>query len=245
MTRVLSELRERLRTLLFRRREEAELDEELRHHVELEAGRLVRERDLDPMEARRRALLKLGGVDQTKEQVRDARGVRVLEDLARDVRRGVRRLRRESRFSVPVILTLALGIGTVTAIFSVVDATLLRPLPFEDDGRLVRVHSLRVPFRAPGLEPGPKRSPDVTDLDSLDHVFSDHATYASGNLNLTGTGDPRRIAVALVTPSFFSTFGVMPRLGRPFNAGEGTPEGARAAILSDGVWRTHFGADPD
>lgn len=241
--RIVPDLLERLRALLFRSREDQELDQELRFHLAMQVEENIR-RGMDSAEARRQAHLALGGMEQAKEDVRQARGVQPLHDLARDARYGLRRLIQEPGFSVPVILTLALGIGATTAMFSVIDATLLRPLPFEEDARLVALDHVDIPLRLRDGTSPPQSVPYLADLDSLHDVFAGAAMYASGNLNLESGGEPRRIAVALVTPSFFSTLGVQPSIGRPFTAAEGTPETARAAILSNGLWRDQFGGDP-
>ena len=131
----LTDARARLASLLFRGREERELDDELRFHLEMEEEANVR-RGMSRREARRMARLKLGGVERTKEAVRDARGVRPLEDAGRDVRLAFRSFGRSPGFTLTAVLVLALGIGATTAIFSAVRAVVLRPLPFTEPDRL-------------------------------------------------------------------------------------------------------------
>src|SRR5690606_6711880 len=131
-----------------------------------------------------------------------------------------------------------------TAMCGVVDAVLLRPLPFEHGEQLVMLDGLEVPCRSPDGVSYPRSAPALTDLDSMRAVFSGYAAYAPGSLNLTGAGSPVRVNVTLVTPSFFSTLGVRPALGRPFTPEEGEPGAPPVAILSHGLWLRQFGADP-
>src|SRR5262245_51130099 len=133
---MLSRLKTALRTLLRRTLVERELDEELRYHIERQTEQNIRS-GMNPEEARREALKAFGGVGQAMERSRDARGVRWLEELWRDLRYGARMLLKNSDFTLIVALTLSLGIGANTAIFSIIHAVLLRPLPYKDAGRLV------------------------------------------------------------------------------------------------------------
>ena len=230
---------------------DADIEDELRFHLEMREQEYLAA-GFAPEEARRRALERLGDLDAVrawlrrhdrKKQKRAAR-VRAAGDLLQDVRYGVRKLWQEPGFSAAVVAVLALGIGATTAMFSVVDAVLLRPLPFEHDEQLVMLDGLEVPFRSPDGESYPRSAPALTDLDSMRAVFSGYAAYAPGSLNLTGAGSPVRVNVTLVTPSFFSTLGVRPALGRPFTPEEGEPGAPPVAILSHGLWLRQFGADP-
>lgn len=234
--------RARLRSVLRPGAADARMEEEFRFHVELEIEKHLRA-GLPPAEARRRAMLAFGGLDRHGEAMRDARGLRWLDDLERDVRIGLRGLARAPSFTAVAVLTLALGVGATTAVFSALDAVVLRPLPFAAPERLVEIDDVRIPLRWPGGESFPKGSPDITDLEGLDGVFDGVAAYAPGGLNLSGVGSPRRIQVGVVTPDLFAILGVPPLVGRSFTAEEGQPDGPRVALISEPLWRTGFGAD--
>lgn len=166
-----------------------------------------------------------------------------MEQLRQDVRYGLRKLWQQPGFAAAAIAVLALGIGATATIFSAVDAVLLRPLPFAQGDRLVRIDELYIPMRSSGEEERPQTQPHIGDLATLEEVFTSYAAYAPGGLNLSGAGSPMRVDIAMVTPSFFPTLGVFPELGRPFTQAEGSPDGPRRAILSQGLWHRHFGAD--
>ncbi len=167
-------------------------------------------------------------------------------NLGQDVAYALRRLRQRPGFTAAVVVVLALGVGATTAMFSAVDAAMLRPLPFNDPGQLVLVNQVDVSFKpAPGQEyPIPFHVPNYDDLAAMHGTFSHVASYAAGGLNLSIPQHPLRVQVGVVTPSFFPTLGVTPALGRPFTAAEGKPGGAASAILSYGLWSGHFGGRP-
>jgi predicted permease len=238
--RFFSGVRERLRVLFFRGREEAELDEELRFHVELETAENLR-RGLDPVEAKRRALLAFGGVERFKEEVRDARGVSLIENLSRDMRFAFRRLRREPGFTVPVVATLALGIGVVAAVFALVEGVLLRPLPYPEAERLVTLRHV-----APGLGITDGGQSGGTYLHYAQHnrVFETMGLYFDRELSITEGEAPERIMTALVTPGVLTTLGVAPLLGRLFVDDGHDDASPQKVVLSHGLWVRRYGADP-
>jgi putative ABC transport system permease protein len=237
---MISDFLYRLRVLFRRQKVEAELDEELRAHFERQVEKHVQS-GLPPQAAKRRARLEFGGFDQVKEECRDARGVGQFEMVLQDARYGLRQLRRHPGFTVVAVLTLALGIGANTAIFSVVDAVLLRPLPFADPNQLVTV-----------LEANPKQGiaaaafayPTFTELRKEASVFSEVAGTNAHDLTLTGAGEPTIVHTIVVTPEIFSLLGAKPLAGRTFFPQDGLRGAAPVVMLSENLWRGHFGADP-
>ncbi|HEY6292263.1 MAG TPA: ABC transporter permease [Terriglobia bacterium] len=213
----------------------AELESHLQMHIDdnLNAG-------LTPEEARRQALIKLGGLEQTKENYRDRRGLPLLETLIQDLRYGLRMLRKNPGFTAVAVLTLGLGIGANTAIFSVVNAVLLRPLPYRDPGRLV-LFWFNHGFFGPG--PGSVCDPDYIQWKSQNQVFDQMAAFRGQTANLTGGANPQRLLGSVVTASFFSTLGVQPALGRTFLPEEEQAGQENVVLLSHQVWEGRFGSN--
>src|SRR5215471_4480424 len=209
---MLSDLWIRLRALFRRKSVETELDEELRFHLERQVEKYVKG-GLSKQEAQWRARLEFGGYEQVKEEYRDARGVSFIETLARDVRYGLRVLCSDPGFSIVAILTLALGIGANTAIFSVVDSVLLRALPYSDPNSLVIVWENNSQHASPHNTVSP---PDFLDWGSRNAVFSGMAAFFDQRANLTGNGQPQEVVLQDVTANFFSILGVNPILGTGF-----------------------------
>lgn len=156
------------------------------------------------------------------------------------MRYGLRILLREPGFALVAVLTLALGIGANTAMFSTLDAVLLRPLPFAEPQRLVKLNNVNIPMSWPGMPERPKSFPDIADARAL-NVFTSIAAYAPGALNLSGAGTPRRVRVGVVTSNFLETLGVSPVRGRNFSEEEGRPNGPRVALVSYSLWRSALG----
>ncbi|MEO8129087.1 MAG: ABC transporter permease [Bryobacteraceae bacterium] len=231
----------RLRSLFRRRQVEQELDEELQYHLERKIEEALAQ-GLTPEAARRTALLAMNGVDQRKEECRDMRGVNGIENLFRDLRFGLRALGKSPGFTAVAILTLALGIGANTAIFSVVNSVLLRPLPYPAPERLVQV-MLRTPQ---GDLKNLMSIPRFAILRGQTQAFEEVVAYDSRvtGLNLTGVGDPEQLKTIHVSADYFRLFATEIGLGRPFSVEEDGPGGPRLVVLSDGLWRRRFGADP-
>lgn len=230
----------RLRVFVRRGAAERELDDEIRLHIELETAAGVA-RGLSPTAARRSALHGFGGVDRFKDEARDARGWSVLDELARDARVAVRMLRRSPQFTLAAVVTLALGIGANTAIFTVVDAVLLRASPFADPERLVMIWETD---RDSHTSHEPASWPDIIDLRQRSRTMAAIGAVNAMDGTLTGAGDPERIAILGVTANLPELLGVRPLLGRAFEPGDGQSGGARHALLGEEYWRRRFATDP-
>jgi putative ABC transport system permease protein len=233
-------LRMWLRALFSRERLDAEMDKEMRLHLEMETEANMRA-GMSPPDARRAAYVAFGGVDRAKEDVRDARLTRWIDDVITDTRVAIRSLPQP--FAVAVIGMLALGIGTSTAIFSVVNAVLLRPLPFDEPERLVRVFTVTPGGRPFDLSPG-----KFHDWQREAQSFESMAMYSCCGFKefaLTGTSTPRVVRAIAVSAGFFDVVGAQPALGRVFRHDEDTPDGRFVVVVSHGFWTTELGAAPD
>ncbi|HYL05671.1 MAG TPA: ABC transporter permease, partial [Thermoanaerobaculia bacterium] len=228
----------RLRALVRRRTVEAELDEELRFHWDHEVRKHM-QAGLTRRQAVRRTRLAFGGLDQVKESCRQARGVEPLETLARDLGYGLRQLRAHPGFGAVAVLTLAIGIGANTALFSIVDGVLWKPLPFPHPEQLVRLHA-----RRPNLENGSISYPNFRDWQRQNHTFSAVAVARESGFSLTGRGEAEQLDAQLVSADFFSLLGVKPVLGRTFAPGEDEIGAAPVVIVSEALWRRKLGASP-
>jgi putative ABC transport system permease protein len=225
-----SRLHSWIRATLRRSRMENEMDFELRFHIKAYAEDLVRN-GVPPQEAMRRSRLEFGGIERAKEECREARGANIMETLLEDLRFGVRMLRKNPGFTAVVVLTLALGIGANTAIFSLVDGILLRPLPFAMPQNLVSIT---------GTYPKGAFVAMREEMHSLDA-----AAYFEGHeFNLTGRGEPLRLSGVLVSAEFFSVLGAHPELGHPFYPGDDKAGQDNYVILSHALWQQRFGSDP-
>jgi predicted permease len=212
-----------------------ELENHLQLHIEdnLRAG-------MNPEEARRQALLKLGGVEQTRENYRDRRGLPLLETLLQDLRFGVRMLRQNLGFTAIAVLTLALGIGANTAVFSVVYAVLLQPLPYKDPSRLIVLNET-----TPKVGDVSVSYPNFLDWRAGNHAFSQMAAVHGVGFNLAGVAQPESISGEAVSPNFLSMMGLRPFLGRDFDASEEKSGTAPVLLLSYHLWQSHLGGDPN
>ena len=212
----------------------AELESHLQMHIEdnLRAG-------MTPEQARRDALIKLGGLEQTKQSYRERAALPSLHRLLSDMRYGLRQLRKSPAFTLTAVMTLALGIGGMTAAFSVVEAVLLRPLPFKDSDRLLSLHEqlahdsheLRV------------TAPDVLVFQRQSKAFSGMAGFIAAGYEVNGAGAPFRARAERVTASLFPVLGVEPLLGRTFTPGE-DENAAPVVVISCALWKERFQSDP-
>src|SRR5467141_1786586 len=230
----------RLRSLFRRKSVEADVDEELRFHFEKQVSKFMQS-GMAPDEARRRARLEFGGMEQIKEEHRDARGVTFIETLLQDVRYGLRMLRKNPGFTLVAVLTLAFGIGANTAIFSVTNSVLLRPLPYHDPDKLVMVWESSSQHLNPHNTVSP---PNFLDWQNRNSVFLSMAFIFDERDNLTGNGDPEEVVVQDVSSNFFSLLGVNPILGSGFAPENGLPGHNNVVILSYGLWKERFAGDP-
>ena len=228
-----------LRSLFRKEQVDRELNEEMRAYLEMAAAEKVKD-GLSHREALRAVRLEQGTLEIAKEIVRSAGWVFFLETCWQDLRFGLRMLRKNPGFAAVAVLTLALGIGASTTIFSFVNTALLRPLPYHDPSRLVWADEFM-----PHINDWAVPNPEYTNWSTHNHTFEAMAAYDEGHRsNLTGVGDPERIETARVTANFLSVLGVEPALGRVFLLGEDRPGGPLAALLADSLWHSKFGADP-
>jgi predicted permease len=218
---------------------ERELEKELSFHLdqEIEEGRA---RGLSLDEARWTALRKLGGISQIQEECRDMRRTDFLENLTRDLRYAARMLAHSPGFTLVMVLTLALSIGATSAIVSVIEGVLLRPLPYRDPARLVRVFTSSTQFPKFPMNPN-----DFRDFRARLHSFESFAAYTRSDLQLSGTGEAIRLSGFSVTAGFFNVLGLNPAMGREFERNDELPGRGHVAIVSDKVWRTRMGARRD
>ena len=227
----------RLLALLRKRRLDGELEGEILAHLEMAELDAIAA-GLTPEEARREANQRFGGIQQMKEDHRDERGVRWVENLLRDLRYGMASLARDPGFAAVTIALLALGIGANTAMFSIVDAVMLKPLPFPEPERMVRVWE-STPQGRNGTTTLTfldwKRQSDIFEALSVENPTS--AAVATG-------GDPARISGKQVSTDYFQVFGVKPQIGRTFAPGEDQPGAVRVVVLSHAFWQTQFAGDP-
>jgi putative ABC transport system permease protein len=226
---------------LFRRPGmEQRMDSELRIHIEAYTDDLVRS-GVPRAEAERRSRMEFGSIEAVKDECREARGLRWPDELHQDLRYAFRSLRKAPGFAVAAILSLALGIGAVTAIFSVVNAALIRPLPYEDPGRLTAIYE---DHTSRGARHSTLANANFIDLRVGARSFADIAAHTSTGLTLTGTAEAEQLLGRLVTANMFSLLGVPAQLGRPFVAEDGEPGRPRVILLSYALWQRKFAGSP-
>jgi predicted permease len=229
----------RITSLVSQRKLDADLDDELRSHIEL-AAEESRKRGLSPDEARTAALREFGGVTQIRERYRTQRGLSWLEVLVQDLRFAMRMLWTNPGFTAVAILTLAIGIGGNTAIFSIVNGVLLNPLPFSHPQQLVGLHESK-----PNFPTGSISYPNFLDWRRENRTFASMALARGFSFSLTGKGDAEQVKAHFLSSGFFAVLGVRPLMGREFTPAEDNPGAAPVAMISEGLWRRKFDAAPD
>src|SRR5260370_774133 len=228
----------RLRGLFLKQNLDGELDAELRTHLDMLVEENVR-KGLTLEEARYAAHREFGGVEQAKELYRDRRSIRILDALLQDLRFALRGLRNRQGFALVAFLTLAVGIGSTTSVFSVVDRILFRSLPYPHDDRLVSFGD-KAPFEANEFVLGP----DYVDWKKAQTPFESVTSFIPGGADWDLTEqNPVRLKCALVESTFLSTFEIQPFLGRNFTSDEDRPNAPRVALISYGLWRSRFASD--
>jgi putative ABC transport system permease protein len=248
LTVILAKMRSFFRGLFLRSNVETDMAREMRFHIETRASDLAA-RGIDADEARRRAVLEFGSLEKYKEEIRGARGLRLLDELRADLVYGLRSLRRSPSFTVVATVSLALGIGANTLIFTLLDSTFLRPLRYRDANRLVVVWSV------------PEKNRDTVNTSSVStyfelrdrtQSFESIGAFNGGGCGIRSLGSevdgvaPERIFGQCVSPSFFSVLGLNPQIGRTFTDAEDQVGNVAAVVLiSNALWKTRFGGDPN
>ena len=232
----LDQIQRRLAVLLRRERFDRDLEEEMQAHLEMQAEENV-ENGMPPEEARNAARRQFGNPTLLKEKTTDIWGWRWFEELARDVRYSLRALRNNPGWSFVIILTLALGIGSNTAVFSLLEAVLLRPLPYHEPERLVMVATVE----AESQRAMNSSYPDYLDWCEQNRTFENLAAFRGGSFNLTGKPEPERVRALLVTPNLFQLLGISPTLGRDFFS----EDDQQVVLLTHRIWMRRFGGNPD
>ena len=231
-----------MRWMRFFRRErwDEERDRELHAYIEIETDENIA-RGMTPEEARYAARRKLGNPTLIREEIYRMNSLTFIESLWQDVRCGFRMLRKNAGFAMVAVLTLALGIGANTAIFSVIHAVLLSPLPYDHPDRITLV---RESNPSKGFEQFSVSPPNYMDWKNTASVFEQMASMSRGQFSYTGGPEPERLVGARVAASFFSVLGAQPELGRTFLPEDDVVGKASVVVLSHGLWTQHFGSDP-
>jgi putative ABC transport system permease protein len=236
--RALNRFFSRIRNFATRSRSDERLREELGQHVALQTEENVR-LGMSPEEARRRALLKLGAVEAVRERYYEEKSLPLLECLQQDCRFALRQLRKSPGFTAVAVLTLALGIGANTAVFSVVYSALLQPLPYRDAWRLMVLKET-----TPRVGVVSVSYPNFLDWRAQNHTFSEMAVLEEVGFNLSGVTEPESVSGLAVSPNFLAMMGIRPVIGRDFEAAEEKTGTAPVAILSYSLWQRRFAGDP-
>lgn len=229
----------RLKGLLRKEQVEEEMDAEMRFHLLMRARENI-ERGMTPESAVRDARRRFGNLDRVKDAAREIKGGGMLETLLQDARYGVRMMIKTPVFTVIALLTLAAGVGANTAIFSVVNAVLLKALPYHNSHRFVLVSGADQ-----SAGPGTFSPAEAQDFAAHLSTLEDFAAMQSQSINLTGDAQPERVRGAFVTANFFEVFNLSPTAGRTFARGEDQPGGERVVVVNEGFWRRRLNSDPE
>jgi len=236
---LLVKVRSFLRNLFLSGRVEMDLDQEVQSHLEMLTEEKLRS-GMSPQQAQRAARIELGGIEQVKEQVREERIGNWVHSVIADCRYGLRQLRKNPGFTAVAILTLGLGIGATTAIFSVVYGVLLRPLPYPDSNRIMAVFEVTSKGR-----PSRLADPNFDDFRDQNRSFQAIAKYNYDVASVSGASQPTRTTVAGVSPDFLKVFGSQPILGRDFSASDSKKGAGPTVLVSYGYWRQYLGSPRD
>ncbi len=236
---MLNDLMYRLRALFSRQSVEHELQEELQYHLERETEK-YRKAGAEPEEAMRRARLALGGPEQVRQRCREARGTKLVDDLLQDLRYGVRTLSNSPGFTILTILTLALGIGACTAIFSVVNAVLIRSLPYGDAGRLVYLFTPNSRYPGIPLEVFGPFYADFFDLQRQSRSYSSMTLFTPAHFISVSQNTAVRFDGARVDGNFFSTLQSVPEIGRAIGPEDDRPGHKNVVLISHALWQSMF-----
>jgi predicted permease len=240
---MLNKLRLRLGALFFKSKLEEELDDEVRFHLEREIQENIA-RGMSPEEARVAAFRSFGGVERVKEESRDERGIRFLEEVGQDLRYGTRMLLKNPGFTLIAVITLALGIGANTTIFSVVNGVLINPLPYPAGNRLMTLYIARDPLPG-GLRMDLIAPADFAAWRAEQKSFSEMFGFTASYSRLTGAKEPAFIPGFSATAGFFETLGVRPMLGRGFRSEDEIPGRPKVVVISHAIWRDRLDSDPN
>src|SRR5256885_10648837 len=223
-------------------RSDRDIDAELRSHIDLHVADNIRA-GMTPDAARREAWIALGGMERTKDEYRDQRGFPVIDSLIRDVRHAIRLLLKSPGFSLTAIAILGLGIGANAAIFSVVNAVVLRPLPFPDSSRIMRVWHTPPREQFSGRATFSVSPANYLDWRAQSTAFERLAIYRFRPANLTGRAEPDALQAAAVSGEFFEVLGVHALLGRPLAPADDEPDRSHVVVLGAAVWQSRFRGD--
>ncbi|MGH7721099.1 MAG: ABC transporter permease, partial [Gemmatimonadaceae bacterium] len=232
---MLSDLVERLRALVFRGRVEADMDEEMRFHIDRETEERIRD-GADPVRARREALVAFGGIERRKEEVRDARGIAALENVTADLRQAVRALRRNPVFAATAVIVLTLGVGATAAVYGVAHAVLLADLPYREPHRIVRIYQKYSETNMFGLS-----VVDVQAIAEQQRSFESFGAMRPGEAAIAVRGAPELRAVGRATAGMFKVLGVQPAAGRFFETRDESLAEDPVVVLSHALALRWFG----